>query len=410
MIGPSSPYFVVVVSLSRILIFATFMTVASVLPILQAEWRIGAARAGAIVTAFMIAYALSLFLFGWAADRIGTRQAILISALGSAVASMAFGLFARDWLSTFLLYGLIGLCQGGVYTPIIMLFAEHTAPARRGRAMGWLIASTSLGYGFSLLLSGMVLNFGGYRTVFLVCGFLPPLGAAILAACIWNVETSAPVAVARPSLRAAFRGNRDAHLLTAGYVAHSWELLGSWAWMPSFLAAASALAGAGLVEASRFGASSTAIMHLLGAVIAFTMGALSDRLGRRFVLVAVGGGSALLSLTLGWLILIPAGILLVLAAMQSLLAIGDSPVLTTALTEVTEPGSMGAVLAVRALLGFGAGAMAPIAAGFVHDLAVGAALGPTAVWGLTFGSLGIGGALALLCALALRRAVSRPGG
>jgi len=150
-------------------------------------------------------------------------------------------------------------------------------------------------------------------------------------------------------------------------------------------------------------------MHLLGAVIAFSMGALSDRLGRRFVLIAVGGGSALLSLTLGWLILIPAGILLILAAMQSLLAIGDSPVLTTALTEVTEPGSMGSVLAVRALLGFGAGAIAPLAAGFVHDVAVDAALEPTAVWGLTFGSLGIGGAIALLCALSLRRPGSRPG-
>jgi MFS family permease len=410
MIGPSSPYFVVVVSLSRILIFATFMTVASVLPILQAEWRIGAARAGAIVTAFMIAYALSLFLFGWAADWIGTRRAILVSAFGSALASMAFGLFARDWTSALFLYALIGLCQGGVYTPVIMLFAEHTPPARRGRAMGWLIASTSLGYGFSLLLSGVALNFGGYQAVFLVCGFLPPLGAAILAASIWNIASRPPVAGGRPSLRAAFRGNRDAHLLTAGYVAHSWELLGSWAWMPSFLAAASALAGAGLLEASRFGASSTAIMHLLGAVIAFSMGALSDRLGRRFVLVAVAGGSALLSLTLGWLILIPAAILLVLAAMQSLLAIGDSPVLTTALTEVTEPGSMGSVLAVRALLGFGAGAIAPLAAGFVHDVAVDAALGPMAVWGLTFGSLGIGGAIAVLCALSLRRGSSRPGG
>ena len=403
MSGPSSSSLVVVVSLSRILIFATFMTVASVLPILQAEWEIGAARAGSIVTAFMISYAVSLFVFGWVADFVGSRRAILISAGSSALASMAFGLFARDWASAFLLYGLIGLCHGGVYTPVIMLFAEHSTPARRGRAMGWLIASTSLGYGFSLLLSGYALQFGGYQAVFLVCGFLPPFGAAILAASIWNLPSRVPLAGPRASLRAAFRGNRDANLLTAGYVAHSWELLGSWAFMPSFLAAAFALSGASLVEASRFGASSTAAMHLLGAATAFSMGALSDRLGRRFVLVAVGGASALLSLTLGWLILIPAALLLVLAAAQSLLSIGDSPVLTTALTEVTEPGSMGAVLAVRALLGFGAGAIAPFAAGFVHDIAVGSAFGPMAVWGLTFGTLGVGGLIALGCALSLRR-------
>lgn len=391
------------VSLSRVLIFATFMTVASVLPILQTEWGIGAARAGSIVTAFMIAYAVSLFVFGWLADFVGSRRAILISAGSSALASMAFGLFARDWLSAFLLYGLIGLCHGGVYTPIIMLFAEHSTPTRRGQAMGWLIASTSLGYAFSLFISGFALKLGGYQAVFLICGFLPFFGAAILAASIWNLPSHAPAAASRPSLRAAFRGNRDANLLTAGYVAHSWELLGSWAFMPSFLAAAFALSGASLVEASRFGAASTAGMHLLGAAAAFSMGALSDRLGRRFVLIAVGGAAALLSVTLGWLILVPAGFLLILAAAQSLLSIGDSPVLTTALTEVTEPGSMGAVLAVRALLGFGAGALAPFAAGFVHDLAVSAGAGPTAVWGLTFGTLGLGGVAALGCALGLRR-------
>ena len=73
------------------------------------------------------------------------------------------------------------------------------------------------------------------------------------------------------------------------------------------------------------------------------------------------------------------------------LAIGDSAVLSTALTETVDPAWLGSVLAVRSLLGFGAGAAAPLAFGAVLD-AVGGS-GPLA-WGLAFASLGIAGALA----------------
>jgi hypothetical protein len=77
-------------------------------------------------------------------------------------------------------------------------------------------------------------------------------------------------------------------------------------------------------------------------------------------------------------------------------------VLTTAITEVTDPGRLGAVLAVRSLLGFGAGAIAPLAAGFAFDAATALDWGPATVWGCTFVVLGIGGAIAAFCAARLR--------
>jgi MFS family permease len=391
------------VCLSRIFLFANFMTVAAVIPLLQEAWAISAAQAGAIVTAFTVSYAASLFGFGWVADYVGAKRAVIASALASGFASLAFGLFARDWWSAFLLYGLAGLSQGGIYTPLIMLFADRTAPARRGTAMGWLIASTSVGYAFSLAMAGLALGLDGYRAAFLLTGALPLVGTVLLIACLWKTENVVHGRPPQVSLAAVLFRNREARLLTAGYTAHNWELLGSWAWMPALLAAAFVLSGSELGAASEMSAWLTGGMHILGAGSAFVMGTLSDRLGRRTVLIAVAAIAAGLSLGIGWLVVLPAALLVALALVQTFMTIGDSPVLTTALTEVVEPGILGAALAVRFLLGFGAGAISPLAAGAVLDWAEAAGAGHAVSWGLTFALLGLGGVTAAGCAAALRR-------
>jgi MFS family permease len=388
---------------ARIFLFANFMTVAAVIPILLEEWHLSGAAAGAIVTSFTVAYAASLFLYAWAADHIGARRSVEVSAVMSAITSAAFGLFAHDWASAFVLYGLVGLAQGGVYTPLIMLFAERHDPVRRGTAMGWLVASTSVGYASSLFLSGLALRLGGYHAAFLVTGFTPALGAVLLLVCLRGSENRVHQRRSTGSLWHHVFGDRDAGLLTAGYTAHCWELLGSWAWLPSLLAAAFALGGSSIHAASESGALTTGTMHLGGAAASFVMGSLSDRLGRRAVLLSVAAAAAALSLPIGWVIWLPAGLFVGLALVYTFLTIGDSPVLTTAITEVTDPGRLGAVLAVRSLLGFGAGAIAPLAAGFVYDAATALAWGPAAVWGWTFAVLGLGGIVATLSAAGLSR-------
>ncbi len=391
------------VSAARIFLFATFMTVAAVIPILMKEWRIGATEAGAVVTAFTVSYAISLFFFAWAADHIGAKRAVSISAVASAAASAAFGLFARDWTSAFLLYGLVGLSQGGVYTPLIMLFAERSHPLKRGTAMGWLIASTSVGYAGSLFLSGLALASGGYRAAFLTTGFVPTLGAVLLLICLRGVENKVHPRKVKLSLSKHVFGGREARLLTAGYTAHCWELLGSWAWLPSLIAAAFVMSGGSLAAASQSSAMTTGAMHVTGATASFIMGALSDRLGRRTVLLGVASAGAALSLAIGWMIWLPVGFLVALALVYAFLTIGDSPVLTTAITEVTEQGHLGFVLAVRSLAGFGAGALAPLAAGIVYDATVAGGWLPAARWGVTFGVLGVGGVIAAACAARLGR-------
>jgi len=385
------------VCVSRVLSYATYMVFAACLVVVRVEWGISAAQAALVSTGFNAAYAVSLVLFSAMADRFGARRVVLWSAWSSAVAGLLFGLGARSFGSTLALYTVVGLTQGGLYNPIIMLMAERYVPARRGRAVGWLISSTSIGYAASLAGAGLALGWGGYPFAFLICGTLPSLGALLLTLALRSTPESGRRATVKPSPRAAGYRRGDARRLVLGYTAHSWELLGMWAWMPAFLTAVLAGSRGGGVQLADRGAYLAAGLHLLGAVAAATMGRLSDAMGRRRVLVALAASASVCSFTIGWTVAWPTWAVLALAVAYSFTALGDSPVLSTALTEVVGLKGLGTVLGVRSLLGFGAGAVAPWAFGLVLDATNPGQVMP-AVWGWAYAVLGAGGVVAALCA------------
>jgi MFS family permease len=387
---------------ARVFLFATFMTVAGVIPLITVQWNLSATAAGAIVSSFTLCYAASVFGFAWAADHVGAKRMVIVSAVAAAAASAAFGFLAHDWGSAMIFYSVVGLTQGGIYTPLVMLLSDEVEPASRGKAMGWLIASTSAGYCASLGAAALGIALGGWQAAFVLSGLLPAIGALVLLASIAPFANRVHARPAQVRLRDELVHNRESRLLIAGYTGHSWELLGMWAWVPSFLAAGFALKGAAVSGAAISGAGLSALLHAVGAVAAFTMGRLSDRSGRRPVLVVLAGAGAAASFIVGWLVYAPSMILIPLVLAYAFVAIGDSPVLTTAISEAVRPGYLGAVLAWRGFAGFGAGAVAPLAFGFVLDQTL--MQGPVVSWGLAFAMLGLGGLAALACALALRRA------
>jgi MFS family permease len=386
---------------ARVFLFATFMTVAAVIPLITLEWKLSATAAGAIVSAFTLCYAASVFGFAWAADYFGAKRMVMASAVAAALTGAAFAFLARDWWSAVVFYGLVGFAQGGVYTPLIMVLTDEVEPAQLGKAMGWLIASTSIGYCASLAAAALGIGVGGWQAAFLLSGLLPAVGAILLLAALAPFANRVHPRPAQGGLRDELVRNRESRLLIGGYVAHSWELLGMWAWIPAFLAAGFALQGAAVSGATVSGAWLTVLLHAVGAIAACTMGRLSDRAGRRPVLVVLAGLGALASFAIGWLVHAPSALLIPLALVYAFVTLGDSPVLTTAISETVRPGYRGAVLAWRGLAGFGAGAIAPLAFGFVLDQT--SLNGPVLSWGLAFACLGLGGLGAFACALALRR-------
>jgi len=186
-----------------------------------------------------------------------------------------------------------------------------------------------------------------------------------------------------------------------GYVFHSWELLGMWAWTPAFIAAALAVQGTTTERAAGLGASLSAIFHVMGIVASATGGALSDRWGRTAVIGGMMLVSSACSFGFGWMLAAPLLLLVVVGSVYGFSALGDSSVYSTGITETVRPERLGSALAVRSLLGFGAGAIAPLVFGWVLDLH-GGRTASVAGWGWAFSALGVGGVLGLLCMLWLR--------
>ncbi len=391
------------VGVSRAFMTLIFMTYPATLSVLRSEWHMSATAAGSISTGFQAGFAVSLFGCSWLADRVGARRVFLVSSTLAAVTALAFAAFARSYLSGLVFYTLAAISQGGTYTTAIMLIADRFGPERRGGALGWLIASSSLGSALSLAIAGVTLPHGGYPLTFLVTGCGPLVGLIVA----WTALRSEPTVIHQRRADRRFGTevlkNRSAIRLIVGYIFHSWELLAMWAWTPAFLAASLTLSGASRGGVAASAAYLAASFHVMGLLASSTMGRLSDQLGRRTVLVGLAAISTVCSFALGWLVGWPAAVVVAVGAVYGFAALGDSPVLSTALTESVQPAYLGSALGLRSILGFGAGAVAPLVFGAVLDATNPPGATP-AIWGWAYVLLGCGGLIATICAYGLKPA------
>lgn len=388
------------ICLSRVGSYMVYIAYAATLPVLQHEWRLSGTAAGSIASVFQVAYAISLMGCSALADRVGARRVFLVGSVTTAVIAALFAALARDYWSGLVLYTLLALTLGSTYTTGILLVAEHVPVDRRGRAMGAYLAGHSLGLALALMLAGAAIPRGGYVLAF----WLLALGAIAGGGLAWIAMHSTGNAVPPRATHQRFAGevlrNRPAMLVIAGYIFHSWELLGMWAWTPAFLAACFVAAGAELTRGAGLGAYVTSLFHLTGMLAALVAGVFADRFGRTPVILVMAAVSAGCSLVFGWLIGASLALVVGVGLLYGFAALGDSPIYSTALTEVVAPAYRGSALALRSLLGYGAGAIAPLLFGVILDWQGARNAG---AWGWAFVSLGAAGLGAVLSAVLLYR-------
>lgn len=379
------------------------MAYPAVLSVVQKEWGLSATAAGSISSAYQIGTAVALVFVSVLADYLNPRLVFRVSAGLTAVVALLIPVLAQGLVSALLLFGAVAVAVAGIYTPGIMLLAERFEPARRGKAMGWFLAASSMGYVVALVVGGVVVERAGWRTALFVLA-LGPLLCFLISLVLFHGDRSrraAPQTPRRLSFDADLSGNRPAQLMIAGYVFHSWELLGMWAWTPAFIAAALVVHGTALERAAGLGAALSALFHVMGILASTVGGALSDRWGRTAVIVGMMLVSSACSFGFGWMLAAPLLLIVVVGSIYGFSALGDSSVYSTGITETVKPDRLGSALAVRSLLGFGAGAVAPLVFGWVLDL-YGGRSASVAGWGWAFSALGVGGVLGLLSMLWLR--------
>ena len=393
-----SPGWLLALCLSRVGAYMVYIAYAATLPVLQREWQLSGTAAGSIASAFQVAYAVSLMACSGLADRVGARRVFLAGTAASAVGAALFAAFARDYWTGLLLYTLLALALGGTYTTGILLVAENIPVAQRGRAMGAYLAGHSLGLALALGLAGLAIPLGGYVLAFWLLALGPILGGGVAWPALRNTANVVAPRTGGARFSAAVLRNRPAMLVIAGYTCHSWELLGMWAWTPAFLAACFVAAGSDLTRGAGLGAYVTSLFHVTGTIASLIAGILADRFGRTPVILAMASASAACSLVFGWLLGAPLALVVGVGLLYGFAGLGDSPIYSTAITEVVAPAYRGSALALRSLMGYGAGAIAPLAFGAILDWYGAATAG---AWGWAFVSLGIGGAGAVASAALL---------
>ena len=399
-VAPGGRGWLLAICASRVGSYMVYIAYAATLPVLQREWSLSGTAAGSIASAFQIAYAVSLMGCSALADRVGARRVFLAGTAVSAVAALCFAALARDYWSGLGLYTLLALALGGTYTTGILLVAENIPVERRGRAMGMYLAGHSLGLALALVLTGAAIPRGGYVLAF----WLLASGTIVGGVLAWLAVRSTANVVTPRAGNQRFGGevlkNRPAMLVIAGYTFHSWELLGMWAWTPAFLAACFVAAGSELTRGAGLGAYMTSLFHVTGMIASLLAGVFADRFGRTPVILVMATISAACSLTFGWLVGTSLALVLGVGLLYGFAALGDSPIYSTAITEVVAPAYRGSALALRSLLGYGAGAMAPLLFGAILDWY---GVKHSGAWGWAFVSLGVAGMGAVASVVLLQR-------
>lgn len=367
------------------------MAFARALPVIRSEWHIDAASAGSIQTIFSISNALALFTASWLSDYLGARRVYLIFSWGGVLALIAFACFANSYSSALGLMALVGLTQGGAYTPAMMLAMQMNSLTKRGFAVGAILAAGSLGYLLSVFIASFSALKWGAPVAFWLCAAGALAGAALGFKAMSGYSNSVRASAKKGKHSVHHTYSFTAFLLLAGYVAHCWELLGNWAWTPGMVIESlqecdlSPLT-IGLVVASA--------IHLSGMLSTLIIGAISDYFNRASVLVFMGAAGAAGSVLMGYSVSWGAGWVTVMAFIGSFFILGDSGVLSAAIADNVPPEKLGSVIGIRSLLGFGIGSFSPLLFGEVIDV--------THRWEMAYLVLAAGGITACIAAMSLR--------
>lgn len=131
------------------------------------------ATAGLLSTLMLLASGLGGIMFGFLADRIGRKRALMLSIVTYSICSFASGL-STSILMLAVFRFILGLGMGGEWNTGTTLVAETWPDELRAKAIAIVQSSWAIGYALAALVAGIVLRYANWRAVFFV-GILPAL-------------------------------------------------------------------------------------------------------------------------------------------------------------------------------------------------------------------------------------------
>ncbi len=378
------------------------------LPFIQDEWGMNNAQAAVVFSMYLAGYAMSSLVLVPLTDRVPARRVLLAGVLLMVASNVLFPLLARNFWVGALLRGLAGAGHVGVYIPGIQLVSQRFAGSRRGTAVSVFVSAGYAGTTVSYVFMGLLLDHTAtWRQAYLITALVGLLGLA-LALLLTPGKSLMQPASGRGRLNLGVLRDRPVALVILAYALHTAELYLARLWLPLLLGATLVAAGREPADAAALAATLSGLMFMTGIAGVFAGGVISDYLGRSAGAAAIFAISGACSFIAGWLVGASPWLLMAVGFVYGFMTSADSAIYSTAVTELSARGRVGSTQAVQSFIGFTVGAIAPVMAGAILDLAR-----SSAGWGLAFsfnGALAVMGVLALLWLRRLPGAAQMAGG
>ena len=271
-----------------------------VLALLMRDLGMSKTTAGLLGTLTLLASGVGGLLFGFLADRIGRKRALMASILTYSVCSFASGLATSIAMLAAARFAL-GLGMGGEWNTGAALVAETWPTEFRAKAISMVQSSWAIGFAGAALVAGPVSRYFGWRAVFFV-GILPALltlwiRRGVPESAMWETRDSLQPSNATARIGnagrevASYVSTQFSVIFRPPYVRHTVALLlfnffamfswwGLFTWMPPYLSLPVSQGGRG------FGVIGTTTLlvtlNLFGMFPGYaSFGWIADRLGRR---------------------------------------------------------------------------------------------------------------------------------
>jgi len=149
------------------------MLYALVLAYVMRDLGMSKATSGLLYTLTLLASGIGGLLFGFLADHIGRKRALMLSILTYSICSFASGLSTTVLMLAVFRF-VLGLGMGGEWNTGATLVAETWPDELRAKAIAIVQSSWAIGYALAALVAGIVLRYANWRMVFFV-GILPAI-------------------------------------------------------------------------------------------------------------------------------------------------------------------------------------------------------------------------------------------
>jgi MFS transporter, putative metabolite:H+ symporter len=153
--------------------FFDFGLIAFVLAFIVKDWHLTFGQSGMILLASGITAPFGSLLWGWAADKIGRRKAMIGTVLNTSIATGAMALTPEHaWIYLVICRLFVGFGVTGMYSVDITIIQEFVPTAKRGWLTGLTTTMLPAGFLLGALLSAFATAYIGWRGLFAV-GLLP---------------------------------------------------------------------------------------------------------------------------------------------------------------------------------------------------------------------------------------------